>query len=374
MKKASLWLAVLLTAALLLGGCSQGANTDQPDKGADSQAHQEDGGERTIVDLAGNQVVLPPVEKIEHVVIVAPPLVSTYASVVKDTSKLVGATQVALAEANPLILDKLIPNWQRITTTFLTGYASNTEELLKLNPDLILVYGGAQKEGLENVKIPVVDFYIDDQVNETWSVEIDRLMREIFGLSGENSLQKEWDKANEQVAGILAQVKDAPKQKGLMIMSNTGDKITVRGAGTYGDDWLLKSGLENVAGELKGESIEVTMEQIYTWNPDIVYVFRGLPAAQYLGDAIKGQDWSQVQAFKTGRIHDTPRGVMNWGAPCADSPLMIQWLAGKNFPDKFSEAEYRGIIKDYYSRCYGISLMDEQVESVLNPNQGVAGR
>lgn len=374
MRKASLWLVLLLTVALILGGCAQKADTSKQKNNAESQSKQEGSGERTITDLAGNAVVIPPVDKIKHVVIVAPPLVSTYASVVKDTSKLVGVSQVALSDANPQILDRLVPNWKTINTTFLTGYASNTEELLKLNPDIILIYGSAQKEGLEKIKIPVVDFYINKQVNETWSVEIDRLMRKIFALSDENSLQTEWDKANQKVAGVLEQAKGAPKQKGLMIMSNTGDKITVRGAGTYGDDWLLKSGLENVAAELKGENIEVTMEQIFKWNPDIVYVFRGLPAAQYLSGSIKGQDWSQTQAFKTAKIQDTPKGLMNWGAPCADSPLMIQWLVSKNFPDKFAENEYKEIVKDYYSRCYRISLTDELVTSILNPNQKKAAK
>ncbi|NSW95629.1 MAG: ABC transporter substrate-binding protein [Bacteroidales bacterium] len=350
---------VIITIALVLGGCS----------GETVSMTNQASAERTITDLAGNTVVIPPADKINNVVIVAPPLVSTYASVVKDTSKLVGIHPISISDANQKMLDMMVPNWKTINTTFLTGYASNTEELLKLKPDIILVYGSAQKEGLENINIPVVDFYINNQVNETWSVEIDKLMREIFALGDDNSLQKEWNKANEKVAAILKQAEDAPRQKGLMLMINTSDKITVRGAGTYGDDWLLKSGLENVAAELKGENIEVTMEQIYKWNPDIIYVFRGVPAAQYLSGSIKGQDWSQVQAFKDRRIYDTPKGMMNWGAPCADSPLMIQWLVSKNFPDMLSNEEFSGIIKEYYSRCCGISLTDELAMSILNPNE-----
>jgi iron complex transport system substrate-binding protein len=44
-------------------------------------------------------------------------------------------------------------------------------------------------------------------------------------------LQKEWDQAKKQAAGLLAKWK-GPKKKGLMIMSNTGDKVTVRGIGS----------------------------------------------------------------------------------------------------------------------------------------------
>lgn len=360
---------MLVTVTLVLGGCSGGTEKSDPaESTAASQSNQAASEERTITDLAGNTLVIPPADKINRVVIVAPPLVSTYASVVKDTGKLVGIHPLSISNANQQIFDIMVPNRKTINTTFLTGFASNAEELLKLNPDIILVYGSAQKEGLENIGIPVVDFFINNQVNETWSVEIDRLMREIFALGDDNSLQKEWDRVNDKVANILRQVENAPKQKGLMIMSNTGDKIIVRGAGTYGDDWLLKSGLVNAAGDMKGDSIEVTMEQIYKWNPDIVYVFKGIPAAQYLSGSIQGQDWSQVKAFKDGKIYDTPKGMMNWGAPCADSPLMLQWLVSKNFPDKFSAEEFNGIMKEYYSRRYGISLTDELATSILNPN------
>jgi iron complex transport system substrate-binding protein len=369
-KKITRWVMLLLTLGMLssslitLSACSNGNETSNTGENT----------ERTITDLAGNTVVVPSADEIENVVIVAPPLVSTYASAIKETEKIVGASEVAFNDANPDILNMMISNWESINTTFLTGYASNTEELLKLDPDIILVYGEAQKEGLENVDIPVVDFFINDQNNETWSVEIDRLMREIFNQNDDDfSLQDEWDRANQKVNEMIEQESDNPNQTGLMIMSNTGDKITVRGAGTYGDDWLLRSGLTNAAGELNGENLEVTMEQIYEWDPDIIYVFRGLPAEQYLSGAIDSQDWSQVQAFKDGRIFDTPRGLMNWGAPCSDSPLMVQWLASKNFPDLLNENEYFTIVKDYYSRCYGLTITDEQVKGILNPNMKDSG-
>ena len=329
-------------------------------------AEAEEPQERTITDLAGYEVTLPPAEKIERVVIIAPPLLATYAAVLKDTGKVVGANQSSFASMNPEILKMLVPNAEEISTTFLTGFTSNTEELLKLEPDVILVYGDFQKEGLASVTIPIVDFYIQNQQNEAWSVGIEELMREIFEIEDDNSLQAEWDAAKTKVEPILSS-QTGEKKKGLMIMSNTGDKITVRGAGSYGDDWLLISGLSNAAGELQGDGLEVTMEQIYAWNPDVVYVFRGMPAASYLNNSIDGQDWSQVAAFKEGQVFDTPLGVMNWGAPCADSPLMLLWMVSKNFPEQLSEEEVNSTVKEYYSTRYSLTLTDDLVNSILNP-------
>ena len=360
--KRVLIISMCLLMVSLLAGCGE-TKKDETSEASKS--------ERTITDLAGKTVTLPAVAEIKNVVIIAPPLLSTYVSNGLSTDNIVGVSAIALTEMNKVLLDYFVPNNKEINTTFVSSaYESNAEELLKLDPDIILVYGDTQKKGLETIQVPVVDFFIKNQVNEDWSVQIDQLMREIFGLEDDNSLQQEWDIANKKVDTILAEVGSVEKQKGMMIMSNTGDKITVRGAGTYGDDWLVKSGLVNAAAELSGENIEVTMEQLLAWNPDIVYVFRGLPAAQYLSGSIAGQDWSQIQAFKDGKIYNTPVGIMNWGTPCADSPLMIQWLVSKNFPEKLSDNEYQTILKEFYERRYEIKLSDEMIQSILIPGSG----
>jgi iron complex transport system substrate-binding protein len=279
----------------------------------------------------------------------------------------VGAHKIAFADANKRLLDLFLPTWRRIPTGFLTGFQSNTEELLKLKPDVILVYGKFQKEGLQGLPVPVLDFFIDNQDNEAWSVSIETLMREIFAAGdGMPTLQKEWNLAKKQATDLLAS-RQCPKKKGLMIMSNTGDKVIVRGIGSYGDDWLNKSGLVNVA-DIKGDAREVSMEQIYTWSPDIIYVFRGIPAAKYLNGGISGQDWRPTAAVRNGAVYDMPLGLMNWGAPNADSPLTLLWLVGKNYPELLSDADFREQMKAFYSRRYGIALSDEGIETILYPH------
>ncbi|WP_419657109.1 ABC transporter substrate-binding protein [Desulfosarcina variabilis] len=322
---------------------------------------------RTVTDLQGNTVKLPPPKDLQRVVIVAPPLVSTFAALRIENTKIVGTHKVAFADANNQLLDLLLPGWKGIPTGFLTGFQSNAEELLKLEPDAILVYGKFQREGLQGLPVPVLDFYIDNQDNEVWSVAIETLMREIFTASGGTlSLQKEWDQAKKKATALLSNRK-GPKKKGLMIMSNTGDKVTVRGIGSYGDDWLNKSGLVNAA-DIKGDNREVSMEQLLAWNPDVIYVFRGIPASRYLNGSIPGQNWHPITAVRKGAVHDMPLGLMNWGAPHADSPLTLLWLIAKNYPDLISRAEFKKEMRAYYSRRYNITLSDHLMQSILHPH------
>ncbi len=364
MKKKRLWilaLCLMLMVSLLFTACT--------DSTEEISADGEGGNMRTIVDLAGNTVELPPASEIEKVVIVAPPLVSVYADVMQDTSALIGVHPWAIYDIPTEVRDQLISNWESIDTTFLTGFASNTEQVLSMDPDIILVYGTAQMEGLENIDIPIVDFFLTDTVNENWSVQIDTLMREIFAIEDGSTLQDEWDEANAIAAEALANIGEEEKKTGLMIMLNTGDTITVRGVGSYGDDWLTTSGLINVAGGIEGEAKEVTMEQIYEWDPDIIWVFQGLDASAYMSNSIDGQDWSQLTAYKNGNIIDTPIGVFYWASPGSDSPLTLQWMILKNYPDTMDEEDFIERMKEYYTQHYNITLTDEMVDAILDPEK-----
>ena len=161
-KRTGIMAGIVLAMAL---GASLGANAQSSDT-------------RMITDLTGTQVEIPEAENIDKVMIVAPPLLSTYLNVVHDDTKLAGINPMSISDMNEELVPMLLPDKDSIRTDFLDGFASNTEEVLKMNPDIILIYGDAQKKGLENIDIPVVNFFIQDQQNESWSVKIDELMKE----------------------------------------------------------------------------------------------------------------------------------------------------------------------------------------------------
>ena len=58
------------------------------------------------------------------------------------------------------------------------------------------------------------------------------------------------------------------------------------------------------------------MEQIQAWNPDMIFVFQGVPAGAYLKNNIEGQDWSMIKAFQEKKIYDIPKTTYSWAAPC----------------------------------------------------------
>lgn len=363
--------ALAVVLFLSLSGCS--ADTSVSTK-QDSPSSLQTGtpnlsASRTIVDLGGNTVALPPAEKIQRVVIISPPTTSLLLGIIPNKNRIVGVNSRAFTTSNPDIISKLFPDWQNVETKFVSeGFVSNTEELLNLRPDIVFYYGQSQKSGIEGLGIPTVDFLKPGDNNpETVTIAWDKLMREIFQVEGSTSLEKEWALANQKAEDLL-HTYAGPKKSALFVFSNTGGKITVYGGKTYADTWFAKSGLSNAAAKVQG-SAEVSMEQIYAWNPDLVYVFIGSPATLFQTDKIQGQDWSRLKAYQTKAIYDIPQAAYSWGAPCSDSPLMPLWLIQKSYPELLSEENFKQEFRDYYQRMYGIKLEDELMQTVLSPRK-----
>ena len=153
-----------------------------------------------------------------------------------------------------------------------------------------------------------------------------------------------------------------------MLFNYTDGKPIISGKGFFGNYWLNATGAIDVAeDDLQGQS-PVDMEQIYQWNPEIIYItnFTELMPEDFYNNTIDGLDWSQIDAVKNGQVYKIPLGIYRWFAPSGDTPLMLQWLAQKNHPEIFTY-DMSQILKDYYLEYYYYSLSDEEVEKILNP-------
>lgn len=336
-------------------------------KGTDAGS-TEDGAERTITDLGGNVVKIPAASLIKRIAILAPPVMSFAVETVPDTKMIVAISPIAFTNANTDIVAKVFPNWKSVNTSFLNGnFAVNTESLLKLQPDVILYYGTMQKQGLSNIGIPCVDFYSKEQLDpQAQSIAWENQIRKIFDLETTNTQQKEWNRTEELAAKLL--VKRGEQKSGLCVFSDTAGKIMVSGKNSfdaYAQSYFDMAGIRNVAADLEG-TVEVSMEKIYQWNPDMIIVFQNAPAKDILANSVQGQDWSLLNAWKNKAVYDVPRTTFSWITPCADSSLLPLWLISKAYPELMSDDEMRTEISDYYSRNYGISLTDGDLHSILD--------
>ena len=82
---------------------------------------------RQITDLTGAQVEIPDAEDIDKVMIVAPPLLSTYLSVVQDDTKLVGIHSMCISDMNEELLPMLLPDKDSISEWICLQHRRNIE-------------------------------------------------------------------------------------------------------------------------------------------------------------------------------------------------------------------------------------------------------
>ena len=105
--------------------------------------------------------------------------------------------------------------------------------------------------------------------------------------------------------------------------------------------------------------------QIYQWNPDIVYFFRGVPRDKYLKNEIPGQNWSEITAFKNKDIYEIPLSLFTWFSPQTDAPLASVWYTMKNYPELMKENDFKEYMKKFYKNMYNIELTDKLIDDIL---------
>lgn len=309
-----------------------------------------------------------------RIVNLSPPVYSMLQTFPALKDSVIGVNPRTFSTSNPKVLSAVNPNAKKINSTFVNNdFSVNAESLAALAPTIILYYGEFEKKGLDTLGIPMVNMQIKDMDSESLTRKWERMIADIFKTGNGNKLEKQWKKTNEILSAVL---KDGKKIRGLFIFSTVGGKITVSGNKSYGGNFLRKAGIENVAdlsGFAEGAGqVEVSMEQIHTWNPDIIFINsirigKNNISAKTVLDNTGSAGWSFIKAVKDKKVFDIPQGTFSWGMPCADSPLMPLWMLTKTEPEKYSESAFKKKIKTYYKEVYDTDLPDEIIDEMLAP-------
>ncbi len=361
MKKMISLILVLTMIMGTLSACStkQATNTTEEKK------------TRTITDQLGNEVVLP--EKVERVVIASVwPLASVYI-LSMGTEKLVGLDPAIISAAESSMLAKIAPEISNIESGFSQNGVMNAEELLKLDPDVVLYAGGVTEdyEVATQAGIPAVgfdlsikDFNAVDTIN-SWI----ELLEEVLGEDLSSVEYVEYgQEMQEFVSERLKDLKEEEKPTSMVIHKYNENMFSVPGLATWGDYWITASGGINVASKIEGTK-EVGIEQIYEWNPDKIFITNfndALPEDIY-NNTLAGSDWSGLEAYKNQEVTKLPLGMYRWYVTCSDSPLMLLWMAMQNHPALFEDVDFNQEMKDFYKQFYDFTLTDDDIELILNP-------
>ncbi len=256
--------------------------------------------ERSITGFNGEKIILPPAEDIKRVVVMAPPSFSFVLNSISDKQEIVGANPYLATLTNKKIMAKLFPKWENVNTSFMleNSFNANIEELLKLKPDIIIYNARVQGAGMEKLNVPLINMPDAHSDIEKLTIEYERVVKEIFDIKSENVLEKKWHEADKKVEALIN--KNQKKKTALFIWKNMDDQVSIFGKNTYVDWYCDKLNLKNVAEELNNYP-NISMEQIYAWNPDYIFNIKGFGGSKNAKEILAGQDsknWTKLSAFQ----------------------------------------------------------------------------
>ncbi len=330
----------------------------------------------TVTDHNGNIVTLPAnIERIAVCDIL--PMPSVLAVFFDSADKIVAMSPSSMSAAENGLLAELYPEIQNADTSAINGSNVNTEELMKLDPQLV-IYNAANAQlgdilkqaGFHAVAMAVNHWEYDavETLNQ-WIA----LLSQIFPQAANDRAQLVREYSAKSIALVQERTKnlsDAEKKKVFFLYQYTAESIVTSGQKFFGQWWADTIGAVNAAEELtEDNSVKISLEQIYAWNPDVILVTNfttAFPADLYQ-NTVGNYNWSGIQAIENHTVYKMPLGMYRSYTPGIDTPITLLWLAKTVYPDLFEDLNVTEKTIEYYQTVFGVQLTRKQAESIFSP-------
>lgn len=378
-------------ACLALGAFTacgaQSAPSTQPNTSGSPSVISSDGEapkepeKRTVIDHTGKEIEIP--SEINRIVITSiTPLPSVYSLFDGSSERLIGMSPSSMASTKNSLLADTIPGITDVRTDFMkSGSDINIEELLSMKPDVVFyrAENTDEYEQLTAAGIPAVGFsttkWASDSVEtfNGWVTLLGDVLQQQDRAGGITEYGRE---VYDMIRHRLADAGDSlEKPRILFLFQYSNGVITTSGSKHFGEYWANATGGINVAHDTDSANFEINMEQVYEYDPDMIYITNFVPylPEDLYSNAIEGHDWSVVRAVQEKRVYKCPLGMYRWYPPSSDTPLMLLWMAKQNHPDLFADVDMDEELKSYYQKFYNVTLTDADIEKIYNPVREAAG-
>lgn len=292
-------LALLLVLTLSLGlvvGCEKPAEKKEAQAPAQSSEELKEGdkeeakedGAFTLVDMIGREVSF---EKPAEKVVAITPSDAENLNAIGAVDSLVG-------------IGTYVDNPEEILSlpVVASGSDLNAEEIIALEPDLVLMSDMAQSEEQIN---SLTDAGVNVLVTKAGTIEEVYKALELIGkvMGKEEDAAKVIQNMKDSFAAIEANKEDLAGKKIYFEVSPLEYGLWSAGAHTFMDEIAQIVGLENIFADVEGWS-EVSEEEVIARNPDyIVTISMGSMEGPSPVEEIMGRPgWEGITAVKDGKI------------------------------------------------------------------------
>ncbi len=339
-------------------------------------------GDRTVTDIVGREVGMA--EEINNIAAMAGP---TY----EMTFMLDSVDKIKMVKAGhttnyPLAL-LTNPDLANLNTLAANPSSSvNIEDYLAEEIDLVLYYETeTELDKFENAGIPAIVISkntgllgtMEEVQAQTIDEYIELMTTPVMTLAEAINTEAALTEAaawKDYTTGILQMVYDRTKDL------TDDQRKTVYWGNTWGENILASYSVNNrwyevnlAGGKLLGPEEgggnfpEITSEQLFTWDPEVILVDNhgNYPELVIQSMYKEGSNWASLSAVKNEELHRIPAGVffLDKGSTTA---LMVLWMATVVQPELFEDVSVAEEIQHYYKEFYEYELTLDEAQQVVD--------
>lgn len=264
-----------------------------------------------------------------------------------------------------LLLQSICPALENATVVKTSG-TMNAETILQKKTDLIIIgddtYGSAdEKAKLDTLDIPYLVVSYASMADQMAVVTL--LGR---ALQNEAMAQKYVGYYQECIDRVDTGMSKVPQGEVIRLYHSVNEATRTDYAGTLGADWISLFRVVNVSLDTQLNLMEdkayATLEQIYTWDPDVIIANESGVADYILTDS----KWQGLRAVINKEVFQIPIGISRWGHPTSiETPLAILWLGDLLYPQQFT-ADIRAEMTGFYETFFNYSISDQEAEDIIS--------
>lgn len=357
-------LAAALCCGLVIGvvGCSQSGQGGQDASGGSAAEQQAAESEtRTFTDSAGRTVEVPAqIDRIAPAGHTATQVLLTMAP-----EKMVTLSQ-ELSDDQAKYLGESYAELP-VTGAAFGAKGDLNKEAVAASGTQILIDTGELKDNIaedldtlqEQLGIPVV------MIETTMDTYADayEMLGELLGMEERGRELSEYCKsAYEETTSVMAGIPDDERVRVAYLL---GDKGTNTIAKNSYQGQVVDLVANNVAdlGEVSGsgQGVEISMEQLALWNPELILFAEGSIYDTVGDDAA----FADLDAVKNSAYYEVPTTPWNWlnSPPTVNQVLGMQWLPRLLYPDQYDDDLYE-TVAGYFKTFYGYDLSEAEFDEI----------
>ncbi len=379
MKKTVVFLLSLCMMLSLFAGCGNTqTNTpasDTPETSVSPTTSEGSGEDRvvTITDMSGDEVTIK--GEVKEIVNLWPAGTSSF--FVMGAGDLISG----LATNDPGTMNA----WSQffypdcVNIPGLGGTSPSVEEIVKLEPDLVIIHPTTAKDGLaEQIRqagIPAININFS---NYEEMIQAYTILGEILGGEYQEKLTTWCNTVQEKITNVRNITANLTEEEKPIVYYIAGQKNTLLGTMAASSststnimqDWIESAGGRFASKEMNLAANEAVAEEVFSLNPDVIMCC-GIYQHQ-LRHALETTDgWKELNAVKNGRVYNNPYACFNWDRFGMESLLQIDFALLCIQPEL---AEANGITKDsmiqeiidFYAYYNGKQMTVEEATNMFN--------